>query len=256
MRFWISTLLFFSMLNGGDFSFAQQRLPGYLTVNGQNELVDSSASLRLFGSGIRGRKSDQNLAVACVGPDHACTLFRFVYFISKQEVYYIGPYFRINPDQTNGTELSSEKAFQKAMKSYRREVDGKKNGIATAMLCTLFVGGVLTTVATGGVLPLGVAAGSFVLGVVSIKSKIGFATVFDVFTPLSRAFSHSPVTLMTNRDGWDWFSKAKPVKEKFFHRMVEDLQMYYSEMPHHEGWTKQIQTVATKDVQDLLNQSQ
>ncbi len=208
----------------------------YLTGS-ESRVTDQT--LALMGRGFAGRKSDQNLAVACVGRNNSCNLFRFVYFLDSANAFWIGPFLKANDLENKGKPISPKTALAKGLKAHLKE-DRSDWGLYASAL-GVFVGGIILIPVTGGWSLAGL--GAYMMTAYGVQNSGGDAEkVINLTTPIQNSANAIPGNASIKQGNWNWESKPKTIREKTFKKIINDLQNYELVM-NNNGWKKYIHGV-------------
>lgn len=178
--------------------------------------------IRLLGKGLRGKRSKQLLGIACVGENDSCEIMRYIYQVNPQEVYFLGPKFKLNPRYEGG----NKKALKKAVHALYDEASnsGQRGlkifaGALFAAFGSVFLFHVTWPAVTLFMIAVakGASGGEKFMGISSFPA-------FDVSNNLRNATGTDAATYMQNQNGWNWEDKPGKVSEKTFGQMIRQFQ--------------------------------
>jgi hypothetical protein len=191
----------------GDCYLFEETNPSYFAV-------PANQPLRLLGKGVQGKKTKQNLSIACVGENLACDVLRFVYYVSPQELYFMGPKFTVS---------NNPKALKAAMKTLSKNSKGGSSQLIGGI--TLFAGliGCIALLPVAGPTPFMILFGG---AFVSYKALGSGATgePFDMVNNIKMVTKGDDGVQLTNTNGWNWSSQPRRISEKQFGRMIRYFQ--------------------------------
>jgi hypothetical protein len=193
-----------------------------VSVEGSNAVIEpvTASSVRILGVGVKDRKTNESLALACIGApppgafDSDCHRLRFVYVKNVNEVFFVGVEFRLK--EIPNTDIQS-RDVKAAISDYTevRMPRGQKFALwgVNSALGMAAAGGVI--VAASG----GAAAVAFpiVVGGYAIYHMFGGVEIGKLM--VANLYANSPV-ILTQQNGWNWSSHPREVGHNRFQRFL------------------------------------
>lgn len=208
----LRTLAFVALFIFSETAFGAEP-PSYLNHHDSRWVKVTQAQITPIGSGLRGKKSDRVLSVACSPESVSCEKLRFIYLEDK-EAYWLGADFKIE----------DEKQFRKALKQFLKDArERQHDNIRFFASYGSFVAGCAWFGITGLLAPAGI--GALILLVLDPNTHKR-----DLLTPFYNLTERDRSHQLTKTDDWNWTEKTKPMKEKLFAQLVSDLQDNYTEL--------------------------
>jgi hypothetical protein len=210
MKFSFVLPLFFSFFCSLN-TYAQDTKP----LNGLFEKTDQTR-LKILGRGVKDRRTDASLTLACVGslPDTTesqCTELRWVMF-SEDQSYFVGKKIPVT--------AASDEASQKLLKQYLKELsqDAKKQSGSRFFTASAGVVGFSSTVIITSVLTGGVSALAFLSGWGFLIFKWSNTRYHGM-----NAFLSHPAYQAENTDSWNWSIDSKKINHSYFRAIFWDI---------------------------------